>query len=103
MDSPLMTLFNLLGSCRKSTIEYETSKGVEGTAGVALTVGLSRQNIKLKDTATGISEWLYFGGAGAGLGLGSTIGGSFSTEDFMSFGSKIIKGPRCWGQLEFSD
>lgn len=53
MDSPMMELFNILGSCRQSTIQFETSRGVEATGGEAIIGGLTLQGIKLKDTCYG--------------------------------------------------
>ena len=99
----IKTVFNAVAGLRPSTIEFVTSAGVEGTGGEVVTAGATIQGIQLKDNANGKVKWLTFYGAGAGLGIGFPIGGSMSTPDFPSFGSKILKGPTNWGSLELTD
>ncbi|MBS1795416.1 MAG: hypothetical protein JSS81_16280 [Acidobacteria bacterium] len=103
MATVIEKLFSLVGSLRPSTIEFVTSAGAEATGGEAFTAGVTIQGIQLKDNSNGKIKWLTFYGAGAGVGLGFPIGGSASTPDFPSFGSKILRGPTNWGQLELTD
>lgn len=99
----IKSVFNAVAGLRPSTIQFVTSAGVEATGGEAFTGGVTVQGIQLKDNVRGKTKWLTFYGAGAGLGLGFPIGGSMSTPDFPSFGSKILKGPTNWGALELTD
>ena len=99
----IKTVFNLVADLRPSTIEFVTSAGAEATGGEAFTGGVTIQGIKLKDHRVGKTKWLTFWGAGGGVGLGTPIGGSMSTPDFPSFGSRVLRGPTNWGTLELTD
>ena len=100
----IKSLFNLVAGLRPSTLEFVTSAGAEATGGEAVTAGVTIQGIQLKDNGkAGATKWLTFYGAGAGVGLGTPVGGSGSTPDFPSFGSKILRGPTNFGTLEFTD
>ena len=94
---------NTVARLRPSTIEFVTSAGADAGGGEAFTVGLAAEGIKLKDNRTGQTKWLVFAGAGGGIGVGFPIGGSMSTPDFPSHGSRILRGPTNWGTLELSD
>jgi hypothetical protein len=99
----IKSLFNLVADLRPSTIEFVTSAGVEGTGGEAVTAGVTVQGIQLKDKSNGKIKWLTFYGAGAGVGLGTPIGGSMSTPDFPSTSSTVLRGLTNWGTLELKD
>jgi hypothetical protein len=99
----ITTVFNKVAGLRPSTIEFVTSAGAEATGGEAVTAGVTVQGIQLKDNANGKVKWLTFYGAGAGVGLGTPIGGSASTPDFPSFGSKVLRGLTNFGTLELTD
>jgi hypothetical protein len=99
----IIDALNAVADLRPSTIEFITSAEIEGVGGEVVNLGFTVQGIKLKENRTGQINWLDFVGIGAGLGIGLPAGGSLSTEDFPSFGSKILKGPTNWGRLELSD
>jgi hypothetical protein len=103
MSSIINSLFSLVADLRPSTIEFVTSAGADATGGEAVTGGVTIQGIQLKDNSNGKIKWLTFYGAGAGVGLGTPIGGSASTPDFPSFGSSVLRGVTNWGTLELTD
>ena|SRR5947209_9050716 len=98
----IKTLFDKVADLRPSTISFVTSAGAEATGGEAVTAGVTVQGIQLKDSKSE-PKWLTFYGAGAGVGLGTPIGGSASTPDFPSFGSKVLRGTTNFGTLELKD
>lgn len=103
MGSIIKSMMDVVGGLRPSTLEFVTSGGADAEGGEGPIVGVTLQGIQLKDTSSGDTKWLTFGGIGGGAGIGFPIGGSLSTPDFPSFGSKILRGPTNWGKLEFGD
>src|SRR5436309_684567 len=101
--SAILRIFSAVAGLRPSTIEFVTSAGIEATGGEEFTAGVTVQGIQLKDNRTGVTKWLTFWGAGAGIGAGLPIGGSVSTPDFPSFGSKVLRGTTNFGTLELAD
>ena len=99
----IKSVFDAVAGLRPSTIDFVTSAGVEGTGGEAVTAGVTVQGIQLKDNRIGSTKWLTFYGAGAGVGVGIPIGGSMSTPDFPSVGSKVLRGTTNIGTLELAD
>ncbi|MGH9820477.1 MAG: hypothetical protein ACRD43_09945 [Pyrinomonadaceae bacterium] len=96
-------MMDLVGSLRPSSLEFVTSGGADAEGGEGPILGVTLQGIQLKDNSSGVTKWITFGGVGGGVGVGFPIGGSMSTPDFPSFGSKILKGTTNWGTLEFND
>ncbi|HEY2866351.1 MAG TPA: hypothetical protein VGJ02_04610 [Pyrinomonadaceae bacterium] len=99
----IRTVFDAVAGLRPSTIEFVTSAGVEATGGEEFTLGVTAQGIQLRDNSAGKTKWLTFYGAGGGIGIGTPVGGSMSTPDFPSFGSKVPRGATNWGTLELTD
>lgn len=104
MGSVIKSMMDVVGSLRPSSLEFVTSGGADAEGGEGPIVGVTLQGIQLKDNnLDGRTKWLTFAGIGGGAGIGFPIGGSLSTPDFPSFGSKILKGTTNFGTLEFSD
>jgi len=101
--SVIKSIFDVVGRLRPSSLEFVTSGGADASGGEGPIIGVTAQTIQLKDNTSGNTQWFTFLGAGGGVGVGLPIGGSLSTPDFPSFGSKILKGPTNWGTLEFND
>lgn len=70
----------------------------EGSAGGSgLCLGVTAQKFQIQNSHTGETRWLSFTGVGVGYGEGGPpIGGSLSTTDFPSNGSRIAMGFRQW-------
>jgi hypothetical protein len=99
----LVRLLKLIANCSKTTLVYQSSRGVDIEGGEGIQGGSTLQGVLIKDTGNGESQWLNFLGAGIGTGFGAPVGGSISTENFPSVGDRIIKGPAGWGRINFND
>ena len=86
-----------------SNLEFDTSRSYEATGGEAVTGGVTLQGVNVKNVVSGETQWYEFVGAGIGIGGGAPIGGSFSTEDFPSTGSRILAGAASFWGVDFND
>lgn len=93
----------IVDNASNSYLEFDTSRSYEATGGEAVTAGVTLQGVKVRNVITDESQWFGFNGVGIGLGGGLPAGGSMSTDEFPSFGSRILSG--AWSPLwvDFDD
>lgn len=93
----------LVDNSSNSYLEFDTSRSYEATGGEALTTGVTWQGVRVKNVLTDETQWYEFVGAGIGIGGGLPAGGSLSSEEFPSFGSRILNGICSPLWLDFDD
>lgn len=88
-DKGVFSPFKIVGSAGMD------AEGAAGESG--LCVGVTAQKFEILNSNTNEKRWLGFTGIGIGYGAGGPpIGGSLSTKDFPSNGSRIAMGFRQW-------
>lgn len=101
----LQAIIKFLDKLFVSNLDFDTSRGVEVSAGEGPSAGITVQGVRVKDLGDEEkTQWFDFVGGGVGFSIGTGVGVSISTADMPSAGTRILKNPfRVVFGLDFDD